>query len=334
MGKITMEQGSGGAATAELIEGLFKDRLGNEYLDRMEDSSVVPGYKRLSVTTDSFVVRPVFYDGGDIGRLSVCGTVNDLLMSGSVPQYLTAGFVLEEGLDTDLLEKIVDSMADTAKEAGVRIVAGDTKVVESSGGEGGLIINTAGVGFVDEDVSVGARFIRPGDAVILSGNLGDHHAAIMKYRLNIKNDLIKSDNAPLNRMVRGLMEGGIKVRAMRDVTRGGLGTVLNEFAKESGADILLQENSIPVSAAVRDFSGLLGLDIMYMGNEGKMVCAVAPEDKDRALRIIRDSEYGENAAVIGEVKETSGKPRLIMKTAVGGQRAVPPLFGEGLPRIC
>ena len=334
MAKITMEHGSGGAATAELIEGLFKDRFGNEYLDKMEDSSVVPGYGRLSVTTDSFVVRPLFYDGGDIGRLSVCGTVNDLLMSGGVPRYLTAGFVLEEGLDTGLLEKVVDSMAETAKEAGVCVVAGDTKVVESSGGEGGLIINTAGVGFVDDGISVGARFIQPGDAVILSGNLGDHHAAIMKYRLNIKNDLIKSDNAPLNRMVRGLVEGGIRVHALRDVTRGGLGTVLNEFAKDSGSDIVLEENSIPVSPAVRDFSALLGLDIMYMGNEGKMVCAVASEDRDRALQIIRDSEYGENAALIGEVRETTEKPLLIMRTAIGGKRAVPPLFGEGLPRIC
>ncbi len=336
---ITLSHGSGGDATSKLIEEVFRSELHNEYLDRMEDSSVVPGGKRLALTTDSFVVQPLIYDGGDIGRLSVCGTVNDLLMSGAGPKYLTAGFVLEEGLDTELLKRIVHSMAETAQEAGVKIVAGDTKVIGHKGGKDdspGLIINTAGVGFLDDALNVGAAFIREGDAIILSGNIGDHHAAIMKERLSIRNGNIKSDNAPLNEMVRGLLDGKVKVHAMRDVTRGGLGTVLNEFSRESGSDIYIIEEKLPVSDAVRDFSALLGLDIMYMGNEGKMVCAVAAEDKERAVDIIRSSRYGEGATIIGyaEKRETAGKGKLILKTGIGGERIVGPLYGEGLPRIC
>ena len=334
---INMAHGSGGSDTSKLIEEVFKGAFSNEYLNRMEDSSIVPGADRLSVTTDSFVVQPVIYDGGDIGRLSVCGTVNDLLMSGAEPKYLTAGFVLEEGLDVDLLKRIVRSMADTAEEAGVRIVTGDTKVVEApkdAERKPGLIINTAGIGFLKDGVSPGTDKIKPGDRVILSGNLGDHHLSIMKERLNIKNDLIKSDTAPLNEMVRALFDAGVRVHAMRDVTRGGLGTVLNEFVHGSGCEILIREAALPVSDSVRDFCGLLGLDIVYLGNEGKMVCAVDPKDGDKALEIIRNSKYGENAAVIGEVQEHKADPRLIMETPIGGLRSVSPLFGEGLPRIC
>lgn len=334
---INMAHGSGGSDTSKLIEEVFKEAFSNEYLNKMEDSSVVPGGERLSLTTDSFVVQPVFYDGGDIGRLAVCGTVNDLLMSGAEPVYLTAGFVLEEGLEIEGLKRIVRSMADTAKEAGVKIVAGDTKVVEApkdAERKSGLIINTAGIGFLKEGVSVGAAEIKPGDKVILSGNLGEHHLAIMKERLNIKNDLIKSDTAPLNEMVRGVFNEDIKVHAMRDVTRGGLGTVLNEFVEGSGCEILIHEEKLPVSDSVKDFCGLLGLDILYLGNEGKMVCVVDPSDAERALKIIRNSKYGENACFIGEVRENKEDPRLIMETLIGGLRSVPPLFGEGLPRIC
>lgn len=332
-----MAHGSGGDATAKLIEEVFKHELHNEYLDRMEDSSVVPGSKKLSLTTDSFVVRPCIYDGGDIGRLAVCGTVNDLLMSGAEPKYLTAGFILEEGLEIDTLSVIVHSMLETAGEAGVKIVAGDTKVIEHAGKAGeepGILINTAGVGFADEKADIAASNIEAGDVIILSGNIGDHHAAIMKERLSIKNDSIKSDTAPLNQMVRGLMDGGVRVRAMRDVTRGGLGTVLNEFALSSGKNIFISEEKLPVSDAVKSFCGLLGLDLLYLGNEGKMVCAVHPEDAERALDIIRNSKYGENACIIGYAEEKSDIAGLVLKTSVGGQRSVPPLYGEGLPRIC
>ncbi len=335
---ITMSHGSGGDETSKLIDEIFRREFDNEYLEKQEDSSIVPGAPRIALTTDSFVVKPLIFDGGDIGRLSVCVTVNDLLMSGAVPEYLTAGFVLEEGLDSDILRKVVHSMAETAKEAGVQIVTGDTKVIEHPKGsseESGLIINTAGVGFVDKGINPGAGEIRPGDDVILSGNLGDHHAAIMKSRLNIKNERIKSDNAPLCEMVGNLAKNGIRVHAMRDVTRGGLGTVLNEFASVSGNDIHIIEETLPVAPRVRDFCGLLGLDPLYMGNEGKMVCFVEPQDKERSVDIIRNSKYGENAAFIGYVKERADDyGKVILETVIGGERIVGPLYGEGLPRIC
>ena len=334
--KITMSHGSGGDATSKLIREVFEKEFHNDYLGLMGDSAVLPGNGRIAFTTDSFVVKPLIFDGGDIGRLSVCGTVNDLLMSGADPKYLTAAFVLEEGLDTGLLKRIALSMRETAEEAGVLIVSGDTKVIEHSGqkGEPGLIINTSGIGFLREDTHISPERIEPGDVLILSGNLGDHHCAILKERLNIKNDLIRSDNAPLCGMVRSLLRKGIEVHALRDVTRGGLGTVLNEFAAASGTGIVLEEKDLPVSSAVRSFSELLGLDILYMGNEGKLVCAVAPKDKDRALEIIKAAPYGENAVIIGFADEKTEDPRLILRTLIGGERVVGPLYGEGLPRIC
>ena len=327
--KITMAHGSGGKSTSELIETVFEKTFGDPVLSKMEDSAVLPGAGRIALTTDSFVVSPVFFPGGDIGRLCVCGTVNDLLMSGAEPKYLTCGFVLEEGADTEDLRKIARSMSETAKEAGVRIVAGDTKVVE---GRGGLFINTAGVGFVPEGTDVGAENCREGDAVLLSGNLGDHHAAILSRRMGIENTIV-SDCAPLVKMVSALRKNGIRVHAMRDVTRGGLGTVLNEFASSSGCMITLEEKRLPVSAQVRGFCGVLGLDPLYMGNEGKMVAVVAAEDAERALACMRASRYGENAALIGRVG-AAGDSTVLLRTPIGGTRVVGPLYGEGLPRIC
>lgn len=336
--RITMAHGSGGESTGRLISELFAHSFHNEYLEKLADSSVVPGSRRLAMTTDSFVVTPVEYPGGNIGRLSVCGTVNDLLMSGSVPKYLTAGFILQEGLAVSQLERIVRSMAETAEEAGVLIVTGDTKVVEGQTGvsgekTGGLMINTAGVGFVPEGVNLDASSIQAGDRVIVSGSLGDHHATILAKRMELENDSLRSDNAPLNEMVRTLMDAGVKVRAMRDVTRGGLATVLNEFVSACGRTIRIREKDIPVHREVMDFCGILGLEPVYMGNEGKMIAAVAPEDADRALELIRSAKYGQDAAIIGEV-EDSEKPQLILNTPVGGKRVLGPLYGEGLPRIC
>ena len=330
--KITMAHGSGGDSTSKLISGVFSKHFSNKYLDKLGDSAVVPGASRIAMTTDSFVVNPVFFPGGDIGRLSVCGTVNDLLMSGAVPKYLTAGFVLEEGLDTDDLEKIVESLQKTAEEAGVQVVTGDTKVVEK-GSIGGLIINTAGVGFVPDGTDLGPEKIKKGDRIIVSGYLGDHHAAILGSRLGIENDIV-SDAAPLGEMTRALMESGLGIRAMRDVTRGGLGTVLNEFAESSGKEIRVEESLIPVNPTVRDFCGILGLDVLYMGNEGKMIAVVSPDDSDKALDIMRSSKYGENAVCIGEVMDDSDSPALVLRTEIGGLRTVGPLYGEGLPRIC
>ncbi|MGI5989646.1 MAG: hydrogenase expression/formation protein HypE [Lachnospiraceae bacterium] len=332
--KITMAYGSGGKSTDELIDTIFAKQFDNPVLGAMEDAAVVPVTDKIAMTTDSFVVTPLVFRGGDIGRLCVCGTVNDLLMRGAKPEWMTCGFILEEGLDIDLLKKLVTSMAATAKEAGIKIVAGDTKVVE---GHGGLYINTAGVGtfrgeFRREAERICASAAEDSDAILVSGTMGDHHAAILSERMAIETD-IESDNAPLTDMVENLLKSGLHVHTMRDVTRGGLGTVLKELAKASGKTFTIRESAVPVSPKVRSFAGLLGLDPMYMGNEGKMVVILPQEEAQKALEIIRSSRYGSQAAIIGRVSED--KPgELFMETDIGGLRRLDVLQGEGLPRIC
>ena len=325
--KITLAHGSGGKSTSELIDKVFAKHFSNPILNMMEDSAVVDGSSKIAVTTDSFVVTPVIFKGGDIGRLSVCGTVNDLLMRGAKPKYITSAFIIEEGADSDLLEQIVKSMAETAKEAGVTVICGDTKVIE---GSGGIYINTTGVGFVKESTDIVSTNLRTGDAVIISGNTGDHHAAILSARMGIENN-IKSDNAPLVEMVEKMLKAGIELHCMRDVTRGGLGTVLNELAKASRVNIEIQEEKIPVNSEVKAFAKILGLDIMHMGNEGKLVAVVPEKDAQKAAQIIRNSKYGENAQIIGRVKNGEGVDLI---TPIGGKRRVNVLYGEGLPRIC
>ena len=329
-GKITMAHGSGGVSTGQLIDNIFAKYFSNEILNRMEDSAVVEGAGRIAVTTDSFVVRPLEFPGGNIGSLAVCGTVNDLLMSGSIPKYLTAGFILEEGLDIATLERLVSSMQSTAKEANVMIVSGDTKVIE---GSGGLIINTSGIGFVPEGRNISPSGLEEGDLIILSGYLGEHHAAVLGSRMGIENDIV-SDAAPLTEMVGALMEKNLNIHAMRDVTRGGLGTVLNEFARASEVLIEIDEDKLPVTSAVRSFAGILGLDPVYMGNEGKAVIAVSKEDAGKALETIRSSRYGENAEIVGRVSEKKGSGEVVLNTAIGGRRIIKQMYGEGLPRIC
>lgn len=324
--KITLAHGSGGKYTSDLINSVFENSYGNDVLAKMEDSAVVDGYKKIAVTTDSFVVTPLFFKGGDIGRLSVCGTVNDLLMRGAVPKYITSAFIIEEGADTDDLKRIAQSMAETAKEAGVIVVAGDTKVIE---GSGGVYINTTGVGFVEND-SISSSNCKAGDKIILSGNLGDHHATILSSRMNIENT-IESDNAPLVDIVKKLMDNHIDIHCMRDVTRGGLGTVLNEIADASEVRINLNENDLPVDLQVKAFADFLGLEIMHMGNEGKMIAVVSQADADKALELMKNSEYGANAQIIGEVADGGG---VVLNTTLGGQRKISVLRGEGLPRIC
>ena len=330
-----MLQGSGGAATGELIDEVFAKAFYGSTRGVLEDAAVVEGAGTIAMTTDSFVVTPLFYKGGDIGRLSVCGTVNDLLMRGAVPKYLTCGFIIEEGISTDTLKQIAGSMAATAKEAGIRIVCGDTKVVE---GSGGVFINTSGVGFVPEGILVSAANAKKGDKIIVSGTLGDHHATILGARLSVENS-IESDNAPLTQMVAALRS--LRVHTLRDVTRGGLATVLCELAKASRATFTIEEEALPVSAAVRDFCGILGLDPLYMGNEGKLVAIVDERDADAALAAIRSSRYGENAAIIGTVEAAAAKNAgtreegyVCLKTAIGGRRRLFELQDEGLPRIC
>jgi len=354
---VTLAHGSGGAETAALWEAVFGKRFGNATLDRLEDSAVVDvapqtagrgSAPRIAVSTDSFVVTPLIFPGGDIGKLAAVGTINDVLMSGATPQYLACAFIIEAGLPIQTLDGICASLAESAAEAGVMVIAGDTKVIESRGEEGGLIINTTGIGVFPGDADnpdnpdnpdhvsgdPAADGIRPGDAVIVSGNLGDHHAAILSARMGIKN-AIESDCALLAPIVRALREAEIRIGAMRDVTRGGLGTVLNELAAASGVSIMLEEARIPVSREVRAFCGMMGLDPLYMGNEGKAALAVAPEDAERALALISKTDIGRNAALIGEAcaADAAAAP-VAMRTRLGGAIRVDVLRGEGLPRIC
>lgn len=325
--RINMSHGSGGKASAELMKDIFGKYFSNDILNRMEDAAVLELHGKFACSTDSFVVTPVVFKGGDIGKLAVCGTVNDLLMMGSEPKFITCGFILEEGLELDLLEQIAASMAKTAADAGVQIVAGDTKVVE---GKAGLYINTTGIGVIPEGRNISAGNCSEGDLILLSGNLGDHHACILSARMEIENS-IKSDCAFLNPLVNSLFENGIEVKAMRDVTRGGLGTVLNEIAETSKCGIEIREGSLPVHPEVRGFCDILGLDPLYMGNEGKMIAVVASRDAEKALKAMRETECGKDAAIIAEV--VSGKG-VVMKTRLGGSRVVDVLYGEGLPRIC
>ncbi len=325
--KITMAHGSGGQSSAQLMADIFGKHFKNQVLDKMEDAAVLTVNGKIACSTDSFVVTPLEFKGGDIGKLCVCGTVNDLLMMGAVPKYLTCGFILEEGLDTELLDRIVASMAKQAREAGVIIVAGDTKVVE---GSGGLFINTTGIGEIPEGRDVSSANCREGDVILCSGHLGDHHACILSHRMNIENN-ITSDCAALNDIVDALFAAGIDVRTMRDVTRGGLGTVINEIAGSSNCRIELEEESIPVNPEVRGFSDILGLDPLYMGNEGKMIAVVPADQAKQALAAMKATEHGANAAIIGTVQAGEGA---YLRTRLGATRRFDVLYGEGLPRIC
>ena len=338
---ITLAHGSGGAESASLMSDIFAKHFNNEILERLEDSAVLPldEGKKLAVSTDSFVVTPLFFPGGDIGKLAVCGTVNDVLMSGAEPRWLTCGVIIEAGLSIETLDKACSSMASVAAEAGVTIVAGDTKVIEGRGEGGGLMINTTGIGFIETKDATGTLFypkpsgILPGDAILVSGTLGDHHATILSARLEIKNN-IQSDCALLAPIVEALKEANISVHAKRDVTRGGLGTVLNELAKASNVSIEIEETKIPVNPEVRAFCGIMGLDPLYMGNEGKMVLAVSPEDADSALACIRKTEIGKDASLIGYAKPFSDSSFVTKHTRSGGTVRIDVLYGEGLPRIC
>lgn len=325
--KITMAHGSGGKSSAQLMSDIFGKHFSNSVLNKMEDAAVLDIPGRIACSTDSFVVTPLEFKGGDIGKLCVCGTVNDLLMMGAKPKYLTCGFILEEGLDTELLDRIVASMAAQAEEAGVIIVAGDTKVVE---GNGGMFINTTGIGLIPEGRDVSSSNCKPSDVIICSGNLGDHHACILSHRMEIENN-IKSDCAALNDIVDALFENDINVRTMRDVTRGGLGTVLNEISESSNCRVELEEESIPVNHEVKGFADILGLDPLYMGNEGKLIAIVPEEQAAKALEAVKNTKHGADAAIIGKITEGTGT---YIRTRLGATRKFDMLYGEGLPRIC
>ena len=319
----------------ELIRGIFASHFDNDILNRMEDAALLPVHTgRIAFTTDSFVVDPLFFPGGDIGRLAVCGTVNDLLMRGATPKYLSAGFILEEGLEIEVLERVASSMREAADEAGVRIVAGDTKVIEGHG-RGGLYLNTAGIGLMETEMDISAHNASDGDAVLVSGTLGEHHACILSARMGVQNN-IHSDCAPLTDMVANLLQSGTNVHAMRDLTRGGLATALHEIAQSSGVRIVLDGSVGLANDSVQGFCDILGLDPLYMGNEGKIALILPQGDAAGALEIIRRSKYGERARIVGKVVEVRCEtaPGVAITTRAGGERKLEPLLGEGLPRIC
>ena len=329
-----MSHGSGGKATRTLVEAVFLDAFSNPLLEPMEDAAQLHlNGSRVALTTDSYVVSPLFFPGGDIGDLAVNGTVNDLAVSGATPLYLSAGFILEEGFPVADLTRIVASMEAAARVAGVQVVAGDTKVVQR-GKADGCYINTAGIGVVEHDVSLGVVNAQPGDVVIVSGPIGDHGVTIMLARgeLDIEAD-ITSDTAPLNGLIADLLSAATGVRALRDATRGGVATILNEVAAAAGVGVLVNEDAIPVNPVVRGASELLGIDPMYVACEGRLVAIVAGDQAGTALTALRGHPLGADAAIIGEI--TADPPGIVLlKTAFGGTRIVDLLVGDPLPRIC
>jgi hydrogenase expression/formation protein HypE len=332
--RITMSHGAGGKATHTLIQAIFLNAFRNPQLEPLEDAARLKiNGTRVAFTTDSFVVSPLFFPGGDIGDLAVNGTVNDLATSGAVPLFLSAGFILEEGFPVEALSRIVGSMSAAADAAGVQVVTGDTKVVEK-GKADGCYINTAGVGVIEHDLDLGVANARPGDVILVSGPIGDHGVTIMLARgeLDIEAD-VASDTAPLNGLVAGLLSATTGVRALRDATRGGVATILNEIATAADVGVLVSENEIPVRAEVRGAAELLGIDPMYVACEGRLVAVVDGAAADRALAALRAHPLGEQASVIGHV---TNDPRGIvqLKTAFGGTRIVDLLVGDPLPRIC
>lgn len=333
--KIVMGHGSGGKMTYDLIAKTFLPRFDNPALRAGDDAGVVQldSGLRLAISTDSHVVAPLFFPGGDIGRLAVCGTVNDVAVMGATPLYLTAGFILEEGLERIVLDRVVDSMQLAAMEAGVQIIAGDTKVVQRGKGDG-LYINTAGVGVVSPGVSLGGAQARPGDLVLLSGPIGDHGIAVLAARNELGFETqIQSDVAPLNYLIKAMLESSRNIHVLRDPTRGGVAAALNEIAHQSNTCIVLNESAIPVRPAVSAACEMLGFDPLYVANEGKLLAIVARQDAEKVLAEMRTTLYGEEAVVIGEVK-ASPQQRVVMRTPIGSTRLVDVPAGEMLPRIC
>ena len=337
--QIVMGHGSGGRMTQELIRRVFTPAFSNAILAQGNDSAAfsLPAEAglngQLAISTDSHIVSPLFFAGGDIGRLAICGTVNDVSMSGAVPLYLTAGFIIEEGLPVETLTRVIASMQAAAQEAGIHIVAGDTKVVER-GKADGLFINTAGIGWIPAGRQIGGALAVPGDSVLISGAMGDHGIAVLSARGELGFDAdVKSDVAPLNTLIQNLLEAAPHVHVLRDPTRGGLATTLNEIAQQSGVCIEIVERQIPVHPAVLAVCDMLGFDPLYVANEGKMIIILPAAEVDSALDALRHTQYGEEAMLIGQVKAEPAA-RVLMKTLIGGTRVLDVLAGEMLPRIC
>ena len=331
---ILLAHGSGGTMMRELIEEFLVPEFDDDALKRLDDAASLDfPAGRLAFSTDTYVVTPQFFPGGDIGRLAVCGTVNDVATSGATPLYISVGFILEEGFAVADLRRILHSMRDAAREAGVHIVTGDTKVVEKGHGDG-IYINTAGVGALPAGVDLSGSYAKPGDKVLLSGTLGDHGIAIVSIRegLEFSTD-IETDAAPLNELIANVLAAAPDVRCFRDPTRGGMASTLNEIASASGVSITVDETTVPVNPQVRGASEMLGYDVFQVANEGKMIAIVPAEQADAALAAMKASPYGERAAIVGDVAEGPGG-KVYVKTAFGATRVMDMLVGEQLPRIC
>ncbi len=331
---IVLGHGSGGKLSAELLESVFLPAFSNPVLDKLDDQALLHiGNSRLAFTTDAFVVTPLFFPGGDIGRLAINGTVNDLALSGARPLYLAAAFILEEGLSTEELRRIVHSMSEAARDAGVQLVTGDTKVVNRGKGDK-IFISTTGIGVVEKPVNISADRAHPGDMIILSGYIGDHGMAILSQRENLEFEgVIESDCAALHTLVSEMLDVCPNICCLRDPTRGGVATVLNEIAGRSKVGMLLSETIIPIRETVRGACEILGLDPLYVANEGKLVAIVPPDSANAIVEKMRQNPLGQNACIVGEVVEDHNN-LVLMKTEIGGIRVVDTLFGEQLPRIC
>jgi len=332
--RILLGHGSGGKLSADLLQEVFLPALGNPVLDRLEDQAVVAvNGVRLAVTTDSFVVKPLFFRGGDIGSLAVHGTINDLAMGGAAPLWLSAAFILEEGLLMETLKRVVASMHQAAAKAGIQIITGDTKVVEK-GSADGLFVNTTGIGSVRDGVSLSASQAQPGDAIIVSGYLGDHGIAILAEREGLEFETqVNSDTAALHTLVASLLDATHEIHCLRDPTRGGLSSTLNEIAASSRVGMELKETAIPVREEVRGACEMLGLDPLYVANEGKLVAIVSSTAAQEALRALQSHPLGKDAAIIGRVTAEHA-PMVVMRTPLGTSRIVDMLAGDQLPRIC
>lgn len=336
---VLLGHGSGGIMMKRIIDEVFFEAYADEELLEGNDAASLPAPaagERIAYSTDSFVVTPHFFPGGDIGRLAVCGTVNDVATSGAVPKYLSCGFILEEGFPVADLKRICKSMAEIAKEAGVHIVTGDTKVVNRGHGDG-VFINTSGIGFIPEGVNLSGAFCKPGDKVLVTGTMGDHGITIMSCREELSfNADIQTDAAPLNHLIAEVIAAAPDTRCFRDPTRGGLASTLNELAAQSGVDFIVEEGAVPVKDAVLGACEMLGYDVYQVANEGKMVCVVPAEQAEAALAAMRANRYGADAAIIGEVVETPEErdPRVSIRTGFGALRIMDMLVGEQLPRIC
>ena len=332
--KILLAHGSGGRLTHNLIQQVFLPRLTNSILESLDDSAKIANRRgSIGFTTDSYVVKPIFFPGGDIGKLAVCGTVNDLSMIGTTPFYLSLSLIIEEGFSVEFLRQIASSIHETARSAGVEIVTGDTKVVEH-GAADQLFINTAGIGWIRRGINLSGINANPGDQILLSGHLGDHEIAILSQRegFHFQGEL-RSDCAPLNDLVEKMLDACPSIRCMRDPTRGGLATTLNEIASMSNVGMVIEEEKIPVRESIRGICELLGLDPLYLANEGKLVAICPPDEVKRLLEVMKDHPLGKDAEIIGRVTDKNQK-KVILRTLIGGHRILDLLTGGQYPRIC